>query len=440
DMVANVPLLRHRVLKLLKRSTNYTHQYNNLILGAGYQQPNKTQRRFFTARVVEMIEEGLIDKIAVPTTRGAAVCVQLTQTGAEYLEKGDLRQVDFEENDYMLLAPVEEEEYVWTGPEEDNVPNRMVPLQRQIIGLLESSPNGMIIKDISQSLGFFDRRTIEQMLTRLCSRVPPRHIADLHPVTMLHDQNLSDERLDWIHMDNVGNFTDLDESIFWKDQDDIDKHINEYQVNKARKANSSPTKPRKKVYKNVGPDGLPKRGRPRKAESEKAKKPRKYSSTNPPNEPKKPPTKRKSKTQILKEGTLAEEIDELESDDDEDADSTVEELMFRWKLPDAAKLKKPERLPNANGAEVPLPAVTTKEPATAAESEDSQRLSTPLLADDAPSKEQAAQDKGEGESKKRDRPIPEEPSESRPSKRRKVTERSLGPQAGPMNEGNYRLI
>jgi hypothetical protein len=34
DMVANVPLLRFRVLKLLKRSTNHTHQYNNLILGA----------------------------------------------------------------------------------------------------------------------------------------------------------------------------------------------------------------------------------------------------------------------------------------------------------------------------------------------------------------------------------------------------------------------
>jgi oxalate---CoA ligase len=191
-----------------------------------------------------------------------------------------------------------------------------------------------VLQDISQSLGFFDRRTIEQMLTRLCSRVPPRHLADLHPVTvmetigkmrrqryfilqhyrqMLQEQNLSDERLDWIHMDDIGKFANVDESTFWKTQDDIDNHLNEFQANKVKKTSSSPTKSRKKVYKNVGPDGLPKRGRPRKPESEKARKGRKKTSTKPPNETKKAPPKRTLRERGLQEGS-AEETDEIESD------------------------------------------------------------------------------------------------------------------------------
>jgi hypothetical protein len=34
DLVANVPLLRHRVLKLVESSTNQIHQYSNMILSA----------------------------------------------------------------------------------------------------------------------------------------------------------------------------------------------------------------------------------------------------------------------------------------------------------------------------------------------------------------------------------------------------------------------
>jgi hypothetical protein len=62
-----------------------------------------------------MIEEGLIDKIAVPTSRGAAICVQLTQKGTEHLERGDSDQLDVDESDNVFQAPIEEEEYVWTG-------------------------------------------------------------------------------------------------------------------------------------------------------------------------------------------------------------------------------------------------------------------------------------------------------------------------------------
>lgn len=34
DLVANVPLLRYRVLKLIEQSTNQIHQYNNMIVSA----------------------------------------------------------------------------------------------------------------------------------------------------------------------------------------------------------------------------------------------------------------------------------------------------------------------------------------------------------------------------------------------------------------------
>ena len=136
DMVANVSFLRHRVLKLVEGSTNQIHQYNNMIISAvsrnlfyrppsyddmlqGFANPTKSQRRFFTSRLNEMIKEGLLEKFGVPTDRGTAVCVKLTDSGREVLGNpnsestvGSLKNVA---EDNALQAEIEDEEFEWSS-------------------------------------------------------------------------------------------------------------------------------------------------------------------------------------------------------------------------------------------------------------------------------------------------------------------------------------
>ncbi|KIM26498.1 hypothetical protein M408DRAFT_25219, partial [Serendipita vermifera MAFF 305830] len=289
DLVANVHLLRYRVLKLVERSTNQIHQYNNMIVSAGFTNPTKSQRRFFTSRLNEMIQEGLLEKIGIPTDRGTAICVKLTEKGKEILEK---RNPESEEqtleqplnNESVMEADIEDEEFAWT---EDTRPSRGVGLQRQIISLLDANPGGLTIKELSATLGNFDRRTIEQVLARLCTRVPPRHLADLHPVTvmetegkmrrqryftikhyrqLLEEQNLPDDRYNWLHMDDVGKYAHVDEAAFWKTPADITQYLIQIQEERGKKAKDSAKQSaaKKKVYKNPVINGVPKRGRPRK--------------------------------------------------------------------------------------------------------------------------------------------------------------------------------
>jgi oxalate---CoA ligase len=135
DLVANVPLLRHRVLKLVERSTNQIHQYNNMIISAvslyflinhalitestsqGFANPTKSQRRFFTSRLNDMIQEGLLEKIAVPTDRGTAICVKLTDKGRESLVKQTTQNpgldLDKSVDGNIMQAEIEDEEFVW---------------------------------------------------------------------------------------------------------------------------------------------------------------------------------------------------------------------------------------------------------------------------------------------------------------------------------------
>jgi oxalate---CoA ligase len=60
--VANVPLLRARLVRLLLDSPNHTRPFSNLILACGYADPAKSDRRFFTSRVHDMISDGTLQK------------------------------------------------------------------------------------------------------------------------------------------------------------------------------------------------------------------------------------------------------------------------------------------------------------------------------------------------------------------------------------------
>lgn len=142
------------------------------------------------------------------------------------------------------------------------------------------------------ALSGFDKRTIEQVLTRLCSRVPPRHLAHLHPVTvmetkgkvrqqryytlrhyntLLNSQKLEDSRFDWINLQDTGEWGWGSGDLVWKDWVEWTKAVDNFST----QATSTSTKPgkgtsgnrrskKKKEWKNPVIDGVVKKGRPRK--------------------------------------------------------------------------------------------------------------------------------------------------------------------------------
>lgn len=288
ELLPNISLLRRQVLSVVAKSKNQIHQKNNLIVAAGYSKPERSQRRFFTARVNDMIEEGLLDKVAVPSANGNVICLQLTEKGGTTLaELEGTRSVAkvAEEDNEMEELEFHDEDIEW---KDENRFERGMGLQRQLIACLEKEPEGLTIKELSSRLSQFDTRTIEQVLTRLCSRIPPRHLVDLHPVTtmetlgkirrqryftLLHyqkslqNQGLTDERYDWVDMKDVGDFAPVDEKEFWTSKSDLYKFIDEFQISRGRRPPTVPgtySASRLKKLKNPIVNGVVKRGRPRK--------------------------------------------------------------------------------------------------------------------------------------------------------------------------------
>jgi len=84
---------------------------------------------------------------------------------------------------------------------------------------------------------------------------------------MLEDQNLPDDRYNWIHTDDVGGYSYVDESMFWDTPAELEAFISQMQEIRAKKPVKSanrPASPRKRAYKNPIINGVVKRGRPRK--------------------------------------------------------------------------------------------------------------------------------------------------------------------------------
>ena len=110
-----------------------------------------------------MIQEGLLEKMAVPTDRGTAICVKLTDKGRESLVKQTSQDpeldLDKSVDGNVMQAEIEDEELVWTSKcvaslvgsstyleAEDTRLSRGIGLQRQIIELLDANPGGLIIR------------------------------------------------------------------------------------------------------------------------------------------------------------------------------------------------------------------------------------------------------------------------------------------------------
>ncbi|KAF8589533.1 hypothetical protein K439DRAFT_1332462 [Ramaria rubella] len=169
-------LIKSRVVKLLKSSENGLHIYQNLIMAVGFAKPTKRDRRFFTIRIRELIEEKIIEKVTVPKVQGTtrALCIRLV----------DDSRTDDTDGIVVQSKDVEDEEQGEAQEDNDQslsvMPLMNMTIHRQIVMLLEQADSkGLTLNNISSRLGMFDKRTIELLLYRLERYPPPPHLADL---------------------------------------------------------------------------------------------------------------------------------------------------------------------------------------------------------------------------------------------------------------------
>ncbi|KAL0071703.1 hypothetical protein AAF712_000625 [Marasmius tenuissimus] len=240
--LSSLPLVRARVVKLLKASKNNMHVSNNMLLTLGFSNPTKTDRRFFQSRIRDLVQQGVVEKVIVPSIRKKStrasnvLCLRLVDENAtggnESGISPDLDQV-FEEGDV-----VDAEELVNVSGVKMNA-----TIHRQIIELLEDSgTRGMTLGELSTALDSFDKRTVELLLTRAEKVPPPSHLSDLGIAglmetngrerryryftvsayrTLVDRENLDKSTAGYSDADlsNYGNFLPVDASIFYDSEE-----------------------------------------------------------------------------------------------------------------------------------------------------------------------------------------------------------------------------
>ncbi|KAG7098926.1 hypothetical protein E1B28_000821 [Marasmius oreades] len=242
--LSSLPLVRARVVKLLKASKNYMHVSTNMILTLGFSNPTKTDRRFFSSRIRDLVRQGVIEKVIVPSQKkrtnkaSNVLCLRLLDENAMGgNEVEDLKQVDEDKE-------ADTEELVNASGVKTNV-----TIHRQIIELLEESgTRGLTLNELSSALDNFDKRTIELLLNRAEKVPPPSHLSDLGITGLLETngrerrhryftvsayRNLLDrENLDKstaglseMDLSNRGNFLPVDPSAFYENEETDHRYL-----------------------------------------------------------------------------------------------------------------------------------------------------------------------------------------------------------------------
>ncbi|KIK99780.1 hypothetical protein PAXRUDRAFT_445053 [Paxillus rubicundulus Ve08.2h10] len=340
--LSSLPLVKNRIVKLLKASRNYIHASNNLLMTIGFMHPTKTDRRFFQTRLRELIQQGVIERVLVPSNKvrdRTTKCIRLI-TPDNQLPEGTvvvaLQDVDEDDKDVVL------EEGVFAGHTEVKA---HLSIQKQVSNMLEEAgPSGLTLNEICTSLGHFDKRTIELLLTRASKTRPPAHLSDLGIVDLMETYGrerrhryftvsayktvVASEQLQEtttsladVDLSRVGEFAELDPQLFYNTTEELYAHQDSSKEKAAAKS-----KKRKR-----GGDGeesseeeneplpKPKRGRPRRATGvtagspappKKRGGPRKQLLPDDGNEPKqrgRPPKKRKTGTKPAEEVPTGED-------------------------------------------------------------------------------------------------------------------------------------
>ncbi|KAG6891388.1 hypothetical protein C0992_007611 [Termitomyces sp. T32_za158] len=136
----------------------------------GFANPTKTDRRFFQSRIREMIQQGVIEKVVVPSNKRKSLnasvkCFRLISK-------------DRDDEDFVVQPQDGDDDEKEVGEQYGVKMN--VTIHKQIFDLLEESGAvGMTLNELSAALCQFDKRTIELLLTRAERFPPPSHLSDL---------------------------------------------------------------------------------------------------------------------------------------------------------------------------------------------------------------------------------------------------------------------
>ncbi|KAH0590291.1 hypothetical protein H2248_000453 [Termitomyces sp. 'cryptogamus'] len=273
--LSSLPLIRGRVVKLLKASKNQMHASNNMLITLGFANPTKTDRRFFQSRIREMIQQGVIEKVVVPSnnrksSNASVKCFRLVS-----------KDRSGRDDEVVVVQPQDGDDDEKEVGEQSGV-KMNITIHKQIFDLLEGSGMvGMTLNELSVALCQFDKRTIELLLTRAEKFPPPPHLSDLGIAGLMetsgrerrhryftvasYRQLLAKEKLDNnsagysdVDFSNVGEFLPVNANLFYKDQNALHQYQDSF------KDTEKPSGKKRTLKNPILADGTVKQGRPRK--------------------------------------------------------------------------------------------------------------------------------------------------------------------------------
>ncbi|KAG1769612.1 hypothetical protein EDD22DRAFT_1048040 [Suillus occidentalis] len=288
--LSSLPLIRNRIVKLLKASQNNIHASNNLIITIGITNPTKTDRRFFKTRLRELIAQGVIERVLVPSSKVKdrfIKCIRLVAPDNQLPEGG------------VILAPQEGEEDDKEMFDDASAGHAEVranrTIQKQVSDVLEEAgSSGRTLNEICIALGNFDKRTIELLLTRATRSRPPAHLSDLGTAdfmesfgrerrhryytlaaytTIMTSEKLEDTTTSYVDIDlsKAGDFAVFHDAMFYDDDKTLHYYEDMFKAKEGAKVKTGAKKRKRPETEDPGGDeaveGTPepaKRSRPRK--------------------------------------------------------------------------------------------------------------------------------------------------------------------------------
>ncbi|KAG8858551.1 hypothetical protein FRB96_005223 [Tulasnella sp. 330] len=298
----NEALVRGRLTAMLKASPNNLIRKDNLLLSLGFLKPSTKDRRFFTSLLRDFAKRGFVDMVQAPhhsdPTR-TVTCIRLKEKRAPIVPN--------------IVKSSEENSEVQTGrihsspANTESRPSTNVSMEYQIIRLVsESGTRGMSLNDLHGRLGFLEKRTLDQFLARFERDTPPLHLAKSGIVQMVETVK-REHRAKYYTLDNylqvMGKHglqdippryaaVDLSQDGEWaaftaeqfyapgeQGRTELRRHM---EVTVTAVVTKQPKATGLKARVNpLGPDGKPKRGRPRKETTQPGKKQRTESNAHP---------------------------------------------------------------------------------------------------------------------------------------------------------------
>ncbi|KAJ7071454.1 hypothetical protein C8F01DRAFT_1110582 [Mycena amicta] len=317
--ISSLPLLKGRVIRLLKVSKNQMHASNNMLIAIGFSHPTKTNRRFFTARMRELVEQRVVECVFVAnkrrgsTTNGIKCYRLVSPDTAPPTPQGE------------VAAPSQPDD----DPDEQSGVKFNTTIHKQILSLIEESgKTGMTLNELTNALSQFDRRTTELILTRAEKFHPPAHLMDLGIACLMETNGrerrnryytlasyqalVAQEGLDKtsagytdIDLAQVNGFYPFNADLFYSDAAALMTHQDrDMRLSTNPKGRKNP----------ILPDGTVKKGRPRKTKADddddekpRQKRKRKQAEGDEPAEEKKRP-KKKARTDVEQAAPISDEI------------------------------------------------------------------------------------------------------------------------------------